>query len=229
MTNSSSSAARSPVLTASAKRASSWAVSCGVHPAGSACALRVTTIGSATDVEVRETAATSAATAIVTTCIEWRGPDSNRRHHGFQPCALPAELPRRGDPVIGAQCSPALGRLTAYRKADAIRHVPPPSSTSGRRCFDELLALARRERLVHRLADRAGSAGCRRGRGSFSHGHRLARPDLGLELQADRMEAGLLRRARAGRARRSRASGRCPEAGSRRRPRGSSRRSPGSR
>ncbi len=27
---------------------------------------------------------------------QWRGPESNRRHHGFQPCALPAELPRRG-------------------------------------------------------------------------------------------------------------------------------------
>jgi hypothetical protein len=26
----------------------------------------------------------------------WRGPESNRRHHGFQPCALPTELPRRG-------------------------------------------------------------------------------------------------------------------------------------
>ena len=26
---------------------------------------------------------------------EWRGPDLNRRHHGFQPCALPTELPRR--------------------------------------------------------------------------------------------------------------------------------------
>ena len=24
----------------------------------------------------------------------WREPDLNRRHHGFQPCALPAELPR---------------------------------------------------------------------------------------------------------------------------------------
>ena len=27
---------------------------------------------------------------------EWRGPDLNRRHHGFQPCALPTELPRLG-------------------------------------------------------------------------------------------------------------------------------------
>ena len=27
---------------------------------------------------------------------EWRGPDLNRRHHGFQPCALPTELPRPG-------------------------------------------------------------------------------------------------------------------------------------
>ena len=26
---------------------------------------------------------------------EWREPDLNRRHHGFQPCALPTELPRR--------------------------------------------------------------------------------------------------------------------------------------
>jgi hypothetical protein len=26
----------------------------------------------------------------------WRGPESNRRHHGFQPCALPTELPRPG-------------------------------------------------------------------------------------------------------------------------------------
>jgi hypothetical protein len=27
--------------------------------------------------------------------MKWRGPDSNRRHPGFQPSALPAELPRR--------------------------------------------------------------------------------------------------------------------------------------
>src|SRR5262249_33672999 len=26
---------------------------------------------------------------------KWRGPDLNRRHHGFQPCALPTELPRQ--------------------------------------------------------------------------------------------------------------------------------------
>ena len=29
----------------------------------------------------------------------WRGPESNRRHHGFQPCALPTELPRRAREV----------------------------------------------------------------------------------------------------------------------------------
>ena len=34
-----------------------------------------------------------------TSVRKWRGPDLNRRHHGFQPCALPAELPRRGDSV----------------------------------------------------------------------------------------------------------------------------------
>ena len=26
--------------------------------------------------------------------VEWRGPDLNRPYHGFQPCALPTELPR---------------------------------------------------------------------------------------------------------------------------------------
>src|SRR4051812_10716430 len=26
---------------------------------------------------------------------KWRGPESNRRHHDFQSCALPTELPRR--------------------------------------------------------------------------------------------------------------------------------------
>ncbi len=32
---------------------------------------------------------------------KWRGPDLNRRHHGFQPCALPTELPR----LAGRKCS----------------------------------------------------------------------------------------------------------------------------
>jgi hypothetical protein len=32
-------------------------------------------------------------------CMAWRGPESNRRHHGFQPCALPTELPRLDGPV----------------------------------------------------------------------------------------------------------------------------------
>src|SRR4051812_24709338 len=26
--------------------------------------------------------------------LRWRGPESNRRHHDFQSCALPTELPR---------------------------------------------------------------------------------------------------------------------------------------
>jgi MFS family permease len=32
--------------------------------------------------------------AATVTVWQWRGPESNRRHHGFQPCALPTELPR---------------------------------------------------------------------------------------------------------------------------------------
>jgi hypothetical protein len=31
--------------------------------------------------------------------VEWRGPESNRRHHDFQSCALPTELPRLGWPT----------------------------------------------------------------------------------------------------------------------------------
>src|SRR5207248_1563701 len=34
----------------------------------------------------------------------WRGPESNRRPHGFQPCALPAELPRRSGVSLAAAC-----------------------------------------------------------------------------------------------------------------------------
>ena len=30
--------------------------------------------------------------------LRWRGPELNRRHHGFQPCALPTELPRQAAP-----------------------------------------------------------------------------------------------------------------------------------
>ena len=46
----------------------------------------------------RRTASTDATPA--PPAVEWREPDLNRRHHGFQPCALPTELPRRGRPVV---------------------------------------------------------------------------------------------------------------------------------
>ena len=40
-------------------------------------------------------ATSGSARAESRSCAErWRGPDLNRRHHGFQPCALPTELPR---------------------------------------------------------------------------------------------------------------------------------------
>ena len=37
---------------------------------------------------------TGRPTALTGRDAKWRGPESNRRHHGFQPCALPTELPR---------------------------------------------------------------------------------------------------------------------------------------
>ena len=52
---------------------------------------------------------------------EWRGPDSNRRHHGFQPCALPTELPRPWPCALA-------GKGTRLNRKIAGR------SSSGRRC-----------------------------------------------------------------------------------------------
>src|SRR5829696_4486266 len=48
----------------------------------------------------RRSAVAIAPFSRVAVAEEWRRPDLNRRHHGFQPCALPTELPRRA-----AQCS----------------------------------------------------------------------------------------------------------------------------
>ena len=41
---------------------------------------------------------------------KWRGPDSNRRHPGFQPSALPAELPRRGWAAVSVAGPPPPAR-----------------------------------------------------------------------------------------------------------------------
>src|SRR5581483_5627784 len=53
----------------------------------------------------------------------WRDPDSNRGHHDFQSCALPAELSRRG-----RRC---------YRVASDPSRTPgrPPAATLGARFF----------------------------------------------------------------------------------------------
>ncbi len=39
----------------------------------------------------------------------WRGPESNRRHHDFQSCALPTELPRLEQPDDGSGAAGARG------------------------------------------------------------------------------------------------------------------------
>src|SRR3984957_13934616 len=53
-------------------------------------------------------------------CFSWREPDLNRRHHGFKPCALPTELPRRDGRQSSEQRDPVsclevadLGEATA--------------------------------------------------------------------------------------------------------------------
>src|SRR5436305_2334091 len=56
---------------------------------------------------------------------KWRGPESNRRHHGFQPCALPTELPRRAvgkssDALGEERVLVAVGRRAAAQEADTV-------------------------------------------------------------------------------------------------------------
>ena len=60
----------------------------------------------------------------------WRGPESNRRHHGFQPCALPTELPRLGRPSVAAP-GIVLGR--AGQEGRRHRRAARPRSRAARR------------------------------------------------------------------------------------------------
>src|SRR4051812_26906727 len=56
---------------------------------------------------------------------EWRGPDLNRRHPGFQPSALPAELPRRRPHQATTGLLPArqsIGRRSSTSSPTAIRN-----------------------------------------------------------------------------------------------------------
>src|SRR3954468_1526076 len=65
--------------------------------------------------------------------LKWRGPESNRRHHDFQSCALPTELPRRagghGSPAralrLGPGNLPRMSELihTCYRILEVDRSV----------------------------------------------------------------------------------------------------------
>src|SRR3978361_1953781 len=48
---------------------------------------------------------------LLTGTFRWRGWESNPRHHDFQSCALPTELPRRGGTIL------ARGRLRAQARA----------------------------------------------------------------------------------------------------------------
>jgi arginase len=71
---------------------------------------------------------------------EWRGPDLNRRHRGFQPRALPAELPRRGSdsvPAPGARPGEvAAYRVLVARRGVAIVGAPLDLGAGGRRGVD---------------------------------------------------------------------------------------------
>src|SRR5512133_3762379 len=52
----------------------------------------------------------------------WRGPESNRRHHGFQPCALPTELPRLESSSLAAILfGPPEGQTVLVSKLGASR------------------------------------------------------------------------------------------------------------
>src|ERR671918_2300108 len=68
----------------------------------------------------------------------WRGPESNWRHHDFQSCALPTELPRRSSPLIVASA-------LLDRPHVAVRVLEEAEPGSGRALRAELLHLAYRD------------------------------------------------------------------------------------
>ena len=53
---------------------------------------------------------------------EWRGPESNRRHHGFQPCALPTELPR----PAARKCSQPKNEDARDQRTRTVSSCPGP-------------------------------------------------------------------------------------------------------
>ena len=56
--------------------------------------------------------------------VEWREPDLNRRHHGFQPCALPTELPRRAGASVPGQKRTS-GPVIPRRERPCSRRLRP--------------------------------------------------------------------------------------------------------
>src|SRR5919106_4883911 len=69
--------------------------------------------------------------------LRWRGPESNWRHHDFQSCALPTELPRRSSPLIVASA-------LLDRPHVAVGVLEEAEPRSGRALRAELLHLAYR-------------------------------------------------------------------------------------
>src|SRR5438552_10517524 len=63
---------------------------------------------------------------------KWRGPESNRRHHGFQPCALPTELPRLESSSLAAILfAPPESQTVLVTKAGAPRVDQPAENRLG--------------------------------------------------------------------------------------------------
>ena len=65
----------------------------------------------------------------------WRGPESNRRHHDFQSCALPTELPRPRRVRLALVAAPVVAcrarhQLLRGRRVRAVHTVEEGASTS---------------------------------------------------------------------------------------------------
>ena len=94
---------------------------------------------------------------------KWRGPDLNRRHHGFQPCALPTELPRRAGDSVAAGI--AAQKRDVRTGATASRTSPWPEAYDRRALRASSDAPARHEK----------SATCEKPRRSSSDADALER------------------------------------------------------
>ena len=97
-------------------------------------------------VSVELVAAALLVTALGTAAWQWRGPESNRRHHGFQPCALPTELPRPERPKCSGGSRTVACDAAARRSTQRVDELVLDEHRVGAGLLDRPVQRRRRRR-----------------------------------------------------------------------------------